>query len=388
MKKVVVLGATGSVGASTLSVIRDHPDEFDVVGLAARKPADAIVTLAAEFPRAAVALADIPDAAFIQRLKGVGAKGGVFTGPDAAAQLLGETDAELCVAAISGTAGLTGAFVAAQRGMTVLLANKEVLVSAGDLFMTLAAKTGSTVLPLDSEHAALWQCLEGRDRTQIERLIITASGGPFWTRSREDMAAMQPEDALKHPVWNMGAKISIDSATLANKALEVIEARSLFGISQVDVLVHPQSVVHGMVEWRDGSFIAHIGVCDMRQPINYMMFYPRPAEWHRDRVDLAGAGMLNFHQPDYERFPLMELGLAAGRNGGMAPAYFNAANEEVVGLFLARKIGFGDMPAVVEKVMQNVPGGKPESVEHVLDAHDRARTLAREAARIPAFQEK
>lgn len=380
MKKVVVLGATGSIGTSTLSVIRKHPDVFDVVGLSACKPSDAIVRLAAEFPRAMVALAQTPDAAFCTRLKKSGAKSGMVFGETAAAQIMETIDADVCVAAISGTAGLPGAFVAARRGMTVLLANKEVLVSAGDLFMTLAADSGATVLPLDSEHAAVWQCLEGRDRSQIERLIITASGGPFWTRSRKDMAAVRPEDALAHPVWNMGAKISIDSATLANKSLEVMEAKILFGISRVDVLVHPQSVVHGMVEWRDGSTITHMGVCDMRQPINYMMFYPQPTKWDKERVNLATVGELHFYDPDYERFPLMRLGLTAGDAGGMAPAYFNAANEEAVGLFLSREIGFADMPGIVEKVMRGIPDEKPESVEHVLEAHERARILAREAA--------
>lgn len=385
MRKIVILGATGSIGTSVLSVIRDNPGEFYVSGLAVRRPSGALLRLAGEFPHAMLAVAEEPDAEFLGRVRGAGNGREVLFGEGAAERLMEGVEAEVCVAAISGTAGLGGAFVAAERGMRVLLANKEVLVSAGELFMSRAKSAGAVVLPLDSEHAAVWQCLEGRDRDRVRRVVITASGGPFWRMSAREMEGVGPEEALRHPVWRMGAKITVDSATLANKALEVMEARCLFGIEGLDVLVHPQSVVHGMVEWRDGSVMAHMGVCDMRQPIGYMMFYPGGAEWRRERVDLAAVGGLEFYEPDYGRFPLMRIGLEAGRVGGMAPAYFNAANEEVVGMFLAGRVGFGGMAAVVEGVMEEVPGGMVEGVGQVMEAHERARALAREKARLLAL---
>lgn len=376
MRRVIIQGATGSVGTSVLSVIREHPDEFAVTGLASHRPGDAILRLAGEFPDAMIAVTADPDASFRQRLENAG-RGKVFTGPDALARMTAFADAEMCVSAVSGTAGLAGAFVAAERGLTILLANKEVLVSAGSLFMALVKKSGGTVLPVDSEHAALWQCFQGRDPAQVARLIITASGGPFFRSGIEEMRAATPESALRHPVWNMGAKISIDSATLANKALEVLEARSLYGIDNVDVLVHPQSVVHGMIEWRDGSTIAHMGVSDMRQPIGYMLFYPGPAEWKKEQVDLAKAGPLEFYEPDWERFPMLGLGLAAGKAGGLNAAWFNAANEEAVAMFLRKEIGFTDIFRVVEKAMAAAPKGDAEDLAQVFEEHAKARNAAR-----------
>lgn len=370
MKKIAILGATGSIGTSVLSVVRDHPGQFMVTGLAARRAGREMSALAAEFPEAALATEEAPETACADWLVGAGA----------ATELARTVDADLCVLAISGTAGLAAAFAAAERGLTILLANKEVLVSAGDLFMAIAAERGARVLPIDSEHAALWQCMEGRDRSRVARATITASGGPFRQWERERMVRATPAEALRHPKWNMGAKISIDSATLANKALEVIEARALFGFSEVGVLVHPQSVVHGMIEWADGSLIAHMGVCDMRQPIQYMLNYPEGARWRGERVDLARAARLDFHEPDRDRFPLLGLGLEAGERGGLAPAYFNAANEEAVHLFLSGGIGFMDMAGIVEQVLSAVPEGKAGGLADVLEAHSRARALALEAA--------
>lgn len=382
MRKIAILGATGSIGTSVLSVIAQNPGEFEVTGLAACRPSEDMIKLAGQYPEAMVALATVPDAAFRQRLEAAGCRGGLLTGGDAAARLASEVDAEMCVAAISGTAGLAGAFAAARRGMTMLIANKEVLVSAGRLFMKLASVSGLTVLPLDSEHAALWQCLYGRDAASVARVTITASGGPFWHWQASEMAAARVEDALKHPVWSMGAKISIDSATMANKALEVIEARALFGFSEVEILVHPQSVVHGMVEFTDGSVIAHMGVNDMRQPINHMLFYPNltRAQWKGGRLNLAERGTLEFFDPDYKRFPLLRMGLKAGIEGGLFPAYFNVANEEAVDAFLRRGIGFGDIASIVGKVMDKAPAGTTAAnLDDVLAAHEEARTYAREA---------
>lgn len=387
MRTIIVLGATGSVGASALSVIRDYPEDFRVTGLAAGRRSPALAKLAAEFPDAAIAVAEDGAAAesFEKELRTSGWHGRFHCGKDSSENLVESADADDCVAAIGGTAGLKPAFAAAARGMRILLANKEVLVSAGELFLDAVRRGGATLLPLDSEHAALWQCLNGGagQRTDVRRAILTASGGPFRTWTKERMASAAPADALKHPVWRMGAKISIDSATLANKALEIIEAHHLFGLSydKLDILVHPQSVVHGMAEFVDGSIIAHMGVADMRQPILCMLFHPERRGTGLGRVNLAAIGRLDFEEPDFERFPLLGLGLEAGKRGGSFPAAFNAANETAVELFLAEKLPFGDMAHVVRAAMTETgAGNRPmRSVDDILQTHDSARRAVLDA---------
>lgn len=377
MRKIVILGATGSIGTSVLSVLDAHPGEFEVAGLAAGRASEGLLELAARFPQAMIAVAETPSGPYRQRLAAAGGRGGVFVGDDAAADMAGAADASMCVAAISGTAGMAGAFRAAERGMTVLLANKEVLVSAGRLFMDLAARSGAAVLPLDSEHAALWQCLYGRDRRSVESVTITASGGPFRLWSIEDIRRATAEQALRHPVWNMGAKITVDSASLANKALEVIEARVLYDLDGVGVLVHPQSTVHGLVTFADGSTVAHMGVPDMRQPISHMLFYPRVERWPGGRIDLAEIGRLEFFPADLVKFPMLGIGLEAGRLGGWAPVYYNVANEEAVGMFLRGEIGFGGIGDIVGEVMEQTPAGEPESLGDVLEEQERVREMVR-----------
>lgn len=374
MRDVIILGATGSVGANTLSVIREHPEDFRVVGLACGRSGSPMAALAREYPDAAVAVAEDSEV-FEEELRRGGWRGRYFYGRDAAEEMVRGIDAADCVAAVGGTAGLRSTFAAAERGLRILLANKEVLVSAGELFLDAVKAGGASVLPLDSEHAALWQCIDGRQPSDIARVVITASGGPFRTWSADEMALATPEDALKHPVWRMGAKISIDSATLANKALEVIEARHLFGLAfdAIDILVHPQSVVHGMIELVDGGVLAHMGICDMRQPIACMLFHPARRVSALERVDLAKVGRLDFEKPDLERFPLLALGLDAGRRGGSCPAEFNAANEMAVGLFLAGKIPFGGMAVVVGAAMEGAGNCPLDSLDDVIRAHDRAR---------------
>ncbi len=384
MRNVVILGATGSIGASVLSVIRDHPEDFRVTGFAAGRPGPAFAALAAEFPDADAAVAEDADA-FEEELRRSGWRGRYYHGADAAERLVRHADADDCVAAIAGTAGLRPAFAAAERGLRILLANKETLVSAGALFLDAVRAGRAALLPLDSEHAALWQCLDlggGRRRTDVTRLTITASGGPFRTWTAERMACASPADALKHPVWRMGAKISVDSATLANKALEVIEAHHLFGLpfDAIDILVHPQSVVHGMAEFMDGSILAHMGVCDMRQPIACMLFHPERRGSGLPRVNLADIGRLDFEKPDCGRFPLLGLGLEAGRRGGERPAAFNAANETAVELFLAGKLAFGDMARVVGAATACAGDSPLRSVDDVLQAHERARRAVLNAA--------
>lgn len=383
MRNVVILGATGSIGASVLSVIRDHPEDFRVTGFAAGRPGPAVAALAAEFPDAYAAVAE--DAGgFGEELRRGGWRGRYYHGGDAAERLVRAVDADDCVAAIAGTAGLRPAFAAAERGLRILLANKEALVSAGELFLAAVKAGGAELLPLDSEHAALWQCLDlgdGRRRSDVTRAILTASGGPFRTWTAERMADASPGDALQHPVWRMGAKISVDSATLANKALEVIEAHHLFGLpfDVLEILVHPQSIVHGMVEFANGSALAHMGVCDMRQPIACMLFHPERRESGLRRVDLAEVGRLDFGKPDMERFPLLGLGLEAGRRGGACPAEFNAANETAVELFLKGKLAFGEMARVVGAAMMGASDSPIHSIADVLQAHERARRAVLEA---------
>lgn len=383
MRRVIVLGATGSVGTSTLSVLRDNPADFVVAGLASRRPGEAALALAREFPEAAVAIAEA-EPGFVERLRGTGWRGVFFSGADAAERLVGEIPSEVCVAAMGGAVGLRPTFAAARAGLRIVLANKEVLVAAGGLFLRVAAEHGAVVLPADSEHAALWQCLEGRDRAGLERLIITASGGPFRTWSRERMAGATVAEAVRHPVWSMGRKISVDSATLANKVLELFEAEHLFGLpfGAMRVLVHPQSVVHGMVEFRDGSIIAHMGVCDMRQPIMYMLYYPEVRDGGFGRVDLAKAGRLDFEEPDGERFPLFGAGLRAGVMGGCAPVVFNAANEMAVELFLGERISFGGIGLIVEGALERFASSRPcSSLEETIALHDEVCATIKAAKR-------
>ncbi len=384
MKNVVVLGATGSVGSNVLAVVRDHPEDFRVAGLVAGRGGEKLAALAKEFPDAAVALGREADgAAFAALLGNPGRKGRFFAGPEGALELLATVKFDTCVAAVSGTAGLDLAFAAAARAARILLANKEVLVSAGRLFMDAAAAGGSEVLPVDSEHTALWQCLEGRRREDVERLIVTASGGPFRNWPAERLARATPEDALKHPVWRMGAKISVDSATLANKALELIEAHHLFGFGfdSLDALVHPQSAIHGIAELVDGSLIAHMGICDMRQPIACMLFYPERRPTRLPRLDLAALARLDFEKPDRGRFPLLDLGIAAGRRGGKHPAHFNAANEAAVELFLERRLPFTGIARAVGAALEKADGGEFASPAEVADTHARARRLVMEFAK-------
>ncbi|MCL2000300.1 MAG: 1-deoxy-D-xylulose-5-phosphate reductoisomerase [Planctomycetes bacterium] len=383
MKRIVILGATGSVGSNTLAVIREHPDDFQVVGLIAGRGGERLAKLAGEFPDAAVALGRHADsAAFARLLRKSDRKGVFFAGPEGALEVIKTVDFDICVAAISGTAGLDLTFAAANRKARILLANKEILVSAGRLFMDAAAAGGAEVLPVDSEHAALWQCLKERHRKDLERLIITASGGPFLNWSAKRLARATPEDALKHPVWRMGAKISVDSATLANKALELIEAHHLFGLSfdVMDTLVHPQSAIHAIAEFIDGSLVAHLGICDMRQPIAYMLFHPERRPTRLPRLDLAVLARLDFARPDRTRFPLLDLGIEAGRRGGKHPAFFNAANETAVELFLARRLSFTGIAQAVGKALEKSEGGEFTSMAEVGETHARAKRLVMEFA--------
>lgn len=382
MRKVTLLGATGSIGTSTLTVLREHPEDFRVVGLAAGRAGEKIIGLGAEFPDAAIAVAE-ESPSFRRDLRAAGHRGQVFMGDDAAEHLTRHVDADIRVAAIRGTGGLASSFAAAEMGGRVLLANKEALVSAGRLFMKAARDNGTEVLPLDSEHSAIWQCIGSYGRSEIEKITITASGGPFREWAREKIAVARPKDALRHPVWSMGEKISVDSASLANKALEVIEAMHLFHIQweALDVLVHPQAAVHGMVEFIDGSVIAHMGVSDMRQPIQHMLFYPDKRPSPLKRLDLAKMGRLEFFEPDTARFPILEIGMEVARRGGKYPALFNAANECAVELFLAERIGFMDMAEIIRSAMNQKVPGEFTNLDEVREIHELARRCCTEFMR-------
>lgn len=376
MKSVIVFGATGSIGASVLSVLRAHPEDFRIAGLAAGRGGEKLGALAREFPEAAIALGQEANAdAFAALLAGSGRSGRLYRGPDASLDLLADVAADIRVAAIGGTYGLKLTLAAAKRGGRLLVANKETLVSAGRLFLEAAA--GTEVLPLDSEHCAIWQCLEGRGTPGVSRLFLTASGGPFLDWPAERLAGATPEDAVRHPVWRMGAKISVDSATLANKALEVIEAHHFFGFpfDDIEVLVHPQSAVHGMIEFVDGTLIACLGACDMRHPVSRLLFHPERRESRLPRLDLSVLGRLDFARPDSGRFPLFEAGIQAGRRGDRAAAFFNAANEAAVELFLARRLSFPGLAQTVLAAMRESADGDFSSLSEIVETHERAKSL-------------
>jgi 1-deoxy-D-xylulose 5-phosphate reductoisomerase len=391
MKRVIIQGATGSVGQSVLTVIRRHPEEFSVVGLIARQGGEKLAALSREFPRAAVAFHEANDNVEFRRLLGPDEAAGrkILIGADAGLRLTDDVIADVCVAAVSGTAGLDMAFAAARRGLRILLADKEVLVSAGRLFKEAAQEGNAEILPLDSEHSALFQCLEGRDKKTISKLILTASGGPFRKWTPEQIAKATPEDALRHPVWAMGAKITVDSASMANKALEVIEAHHLFDIpfENIDIVIHPGSIVHGLVEFTDGSVLAQMGEADMSYPASYALFYPNREKTCPKRLDLAKIGQLNFEAADYTRFPMLRLGIEAGKRGEIASAVFNAANEKAVDLFLNNEISFGDIPKAVETALTLVDADAFVSTKDVKATHNVAAHIVQRWADndLPAY---
>ena len=349
---VTVLGATGTIGRNTLDLIARDPAAFRVEALTAQRNVD---LLAAQARAHGARLAVIGDPGGYGRLRAALAGSGVAAaaGPGALVEAALRPGAEWVMAAIVGAAGLAATLAAVRRGAIVALATKECLVCAGDLFMAEVRARGATLLPVDSEHNAIFQALRGEDLARVERLILTASGGPFWRRGPEVMAHATPAEAVAHPNWRMGAKISVDSATMMNKGLELIEAHHLFGLPEerIEVLVHPQSLVHGLVEFEDGSTLAQLSRPDMRTPIAYALGWPERRPSPSPRLDLAACRELTFEPPDPERFPALALARAALRRGGAAPTVLNAANEVAVEAFLARRLGFLDIAGVVERAL-------------------------------------
>ena len=381
-RHVSVLGSTGSVGVNTIDLIEHHnaatPGRYRVVALTAKANVRELAAQARRLKPAFAAVAEPSAYAELKQELG-GTKIKLGAGAEAVEEAAG-MDAEWVMASIMGAAGLRPTLAAVKRGATVSLANKECLVCAGDLFMKEVRRSGATLLPVDSEHNAVFQVFDARQSTTIERITLTASGGPFRTWTREQMAKVTPAEACKHPNYAMGAKISVDSATLMNKGLELIEAHHLFGTppERLGVVVHPQQIVHCLVAYLDGSVLAQLGSPDMRTPIAYALGYPDRIAAPTARLDLAQLGQLNFEAPDLDRFPCLALAQRALRAGGAAPTILNAANEVAVEAFLARKIGFCDIARVVDSALEQCesPGRAPGSVDEALAIDTAARACA------------
>ena len=382
-RSITVLGSTGSIGTQTIDLLAATPDRYRVRALVAGRNAALLAAQARQLGAEVAVLADSSGhAALRAALAGTGIR--AECGPDAVMAAAG-LGADWTMAAITGAAGLPPTLAAIRCGGVVALANKEALVCAGEVMLAAVRAHGATLLPVDSEHNAIFQSMAEGNHGGIEKIVLTASGGPFRTASREEMARATPEAALRHPVWSMGAKISIDSATMMNKALEIIEAARIFGLpsERIGVLVHPQSVIHGLVHYSDGSVLAQLGSPDMRVPIAHTLAWPGRIATHAPRLDLAAIGRLDFAEPDLERFPALRLAREALAGGGGASAIMSAANEVAVDAFLGRRIGFLDIAAVVEQVMQQLGAPPADTLEAVLalDAAARAAAISRIAGR-------
>ena len=376
MRSITILGATGSIGASTLDLVRRNRGEWRVVALTANCQAAELAALAHEF---GAELAVVADESCLPALREALAGSGIETVGGAAGLVeAARRGADVTVAAIVGCAGLAPTMAAIEKGGVVALANKEALVSAGDVMTAAVARHGATLLPVDSEHNAIFQCLAGNDPADVRRITLTASGGPLRCWSREQLRAATPAQAVAHPNWSMGAKISVDSATMMNKGLELIEAHHLFAVEldALRILIHPQSVVHSMVEYRDGSTLAQLGPSDMRVPIASCLAWPARMDTPCAPLDLAALGTLSFFAPDEDRFPATRLAREAVEAGGAAPAVLSAANEVAVAAFLAGQIAFTDISALVEQTLSCDLPPAPDSLDDVLavDAEARART--------------
>jgi 1-deoxy-D-xylulose-5-phosphate reductoisomerase len=383
-RSLTILGATGSIGASTLDLVRRNREDWDVVALTANCRAAELARLAREF---GAQVAVVADQACLPELREALAGSGVeaAAGPQALVEAASRP-AEIVLAAIVGCAGLAPTMAAIEQGRVVALANKEALVSAGEVMTAAVRRCGTVLLPVDSEHNAIFQCLAGNDPADVRTITLTASGGPFRDWSLERLTAATPAEAVKHPNWDMGAKISVDSATMFNKGLELIEAFHLFpvGLDRLRIVVHPQSVVHSMVEYRDGSTLAQLGPSDMRVPIASALAWPRRMETPMPPLDLATIGELTFRAPDEVRFPATRLAREAAEAGGAAPAVLNAANEIAVAAFLSGQIGFTRIAAEVENVLSSYAAPAPACLSDVFAIDSEARARARQLTEVLA----
>jgi 1-deoxy-D-xylulose-5-phosphate reductoisomerase len=385
MQSLTILGATGSIGVSTLDVVARHPDRYRIFALTGQTRIDVLAEQCAQFQPEVAVVVDADAAERLQKLiRDRGLKTNVVYGEQALCDVASADACDTVMAAIVGAAGLGPSLAAARSGKKLLLANKEALVISGQLFMDAVAASGSTLLPIDSEHNAIFQCLPiGYQRVPpqhgIRKILLTASGGPFLDRELSSFDSITPEQAVAHPNWSMGRKISVDSATMMNKGLEVIEAHWLFGASasQIEVVIHPQSVIHSMVAYADGSVLAQLGNPDMRTPIAHALAYPERIDSGVDAIDLARIGQLDFREPDRVRFPCLQLAFDVLHAGGSAPAVLNAANEVAVQAFLDKQISFSRISALIAETLSRVPAVSVDTLESLLAQDSKARDQAR-----------
>lgn len=379
MKKITVLGATGSIGVSTLDVIAQHPDQFSVFALSANRNAEKMLQQCQQFKPQYAVMVDEQAAEQLQRGLGIASGTQVIAGADALSWIAAHPDTDYVMAAIVGAAGLVPTLAAVKASKRVMLANKEALVIAGKLFMDAVQQYGAELLPIDSEHNAIFQCMpQNQSQAGITNILLTASGGPFRSWAKEDLYTVTPAQAVAHPNWSMGQKISVDSATLMNKGLEVIEACWLFNmdVERIQVVVHPQSTVHSMVAYTDGSVLAQMGQPDMRTPIAYAMGWPERLSSGVQALDLFEVARLDFEKPDTDRFPCLRLAYEAHKQGGFATTALNAANEVAVEAFLAQEIGFMDIPAIIEHAMEQAPSGTANQLDELLIQDEVSREAA------------
>lgn len=367
MKKIAILGSTGSIGTQTLDVVREHKEELCVTALAAGHNKERLKEQIAEFHPSLVSLADEKLALELKHeLAGSGVE--VLSGMDGLVAVAGAKESDVVVTAVVGMMGILPTMEAIRQGKDIALANKETLVTAGHLIIPMAKEYGVSILPVDSEHSAIFQCLHASRRQDVDKILLTASGGPFRGKTLEELEKVTLEDALKHPNWSMGQKITIDSSTMVNKGLEVMEARWLFDVDydQIEVVVQPQSIIHSMVQFADGAILAQLGTPDMRVPIEYALFYPERRSLAGDRLDFGSLRSITFEKPDYTVFRGLSLALAAGKAGGTMPTVFNAANEKAVAKFLKREIGYLDIIRLIEKCMDAHQVQENPSLEEIL----------------------
>ena len=378
-KQLAILGSTGSIGTQALEVVAEHPDLFEIYTLTAHNNADLLIEQARKFEPEAVVIANetlykkVADALADLPVK-------VYAGAEAIAQIVESEPVDMVLTAMVGYAGLYPTIRAIKAGKAIALANKETLVVAGELINELALEHKTAVIPVDSEHSAIFQCLAGEMHNPIEKIILTASGGPFRTFTRQQMKEVKPQDALKHPRWKMGNKIPIDSATMMNKGFEVIEAKWLFNVrpEQIEVVVHPQSIVHSMIQFEDGAVKAQLGTPDMKLPICYALSYPNRLKCHQPKLTVEAYSQLTFERPDTEKFPLLAYAYEAMKTGGNMPCILNAANEVAVSAFLAGQIGFLDIAALIEKTMEKMPFIQTPVYEDYVKTDEESRIMARE----------
>jgi 1-deoxy-D-xylulose-5-phosphate reductoisomerase len=375
VRNLVILGSTGSIGRNALDIVDRNPGKFRVVGLSANRNAELLAEQIHKFnPPYAV----LNDGAGLSLLsQSVGSTKTQVMGAEGIADLCSNPEVDTVLNAIVGFAGLKPTVMALSAGKRVALANKESMVAAGPLLNKIAGNNGGEIIPVDSEHSAIFQCLKSGNKNEVGRLILTSSGGPFFRR--ENLAGITPEEALKHPTWNMGPKITIDSATLMNKGLEIIEAAYLFGMppEKISVVIHPQSIIHSMVEYIDGSIIAQMSKPDMRLPIQYALFYPERVNLDIGQIDFAKLSTLEFYPPPLEKFRSLELAYRVVKEGGIRPAVYNAANEQAVAAFLANEIEFTQIFEVVEKTLDKIGRAGADNLEAIFVANERSSTLAR-----------